>query len=64
MSQSGFVVVASISAENSSGFGVAAMPSGYLVDRKGVVRRVHQGFTAETATALDREVDELLKAAP
>ena len=46
------------------GFGVAAMPSGYLVDRKGVVRRVHQGLTPETAAALDREVDGLLKAAP
>ena len=40
------------------------MPSGYLVDRKGIVRRVHQGFTPETAEALEREVDALLKAAP
>ena len=46
------------------GFGVAAMPSGYLVDRKGIVRRVHQGFTPETGEALEREVDGLLKAAP
>jgi thiol-disulfide isomerase/thioredoxin len=45
-------------------FGVAAMPSGYLIDRKGTVRRVHQGFTAETAASLDREVQDLLKAAP
>lgn len=46
------------------GFAVAAMPSGYLVDRKGIVRGVHVGFTAETAHALDREIDELLKASP
>ena len=46
------------------GFGVAAMPSGYLVDRKGIVRRIHQGFTAATAEALEREVGELLKGAP
>ena len=45
-------------------WGVAAMPSGYLVDRKGVVRAVHQGFTAETATALDQDIDRLLKEAP
>ena len=37
------------------------MPSGYLVDRKGVVRNVHRGFTEETAAALEREVEALLK---
>ena len=42
-------------------FDVKAMPSGYLVDRKGVVRKVHRGFTAETAEALTREVEALLK---
>jgi peroxiredoxin len=42
-------------------FGVKAMPSGYLVDRKGVVRKVHLGFTAETAAALETEIEALLK---
>jgi thiol-disulfide isomerase/thioredoxin len=42
-------------------FDVKAMPSGYLVDRKGVVRHVHRGFTAETASALEREIEALLK---
>jgi hypothetical protein len=37
------------------------MPSGYLVDRKGVVRHVHRGFTEETGTMLEREIEELLK---
>jgi thiol-disulfide isomerase/thioredoxin len=41
-------------------FGVKAMPSGYLVDRAGVVRRVHRGFNAETAAALEREIEGLL----
>jgi thiol-disulfide isomerase/thioredoxin len=45
-------------------FLVSAMPSGYLVDRKGVVRKVHRGYTAETAKALEKEVEELLKEAP
>ncbi len=32
-------------------FGVAAMPSSYLIDRKGVVRHVHRGFRpGDTAT--------------
>jgi thiol-disulfide isomerase/thioredoxin len=43
------------------GFEVKAMPSGYLVDRKGVVRQVHRGFTAETGAALERQIDSLLK---
>jgi thiol-disulfide isomerase/thioredoxin len=42
-------------------FDVKAMPSGYLVDRKGVVRKVHRGFTAETAAELEHEIEELLK---
>ena len=37
------------------------MPSGYLIDRKGVVRNVHRGFTAETAQTLAREIEALLK---
>lgn len=45
----------------AKGFDVKAMPSGYLVDRKGVVRQVHRGFTAETRAALEKEIDSLLK---
>ena len=41
-------------------FDVQAMPSGYLVDRKGVVRYVHRGFTAETAVELGTEIESLL----
>jgi len=42
---------------------VKAMPSGYLVDRRGVVRAVHRGFTGETAESLDREIESLLSEA-
>ena len=42
-------------------FDVKAMPSGYLIDRKGVVRKVHRGFTAETGAALERDIESLLK---
>jgi thiol-disulfide isomerase/thioredoxin len=42
-------------------FDVQAMPSGYLVDRKGVVRHVHRGFTASTAATLNSEIEALLK---
>jgi len=43
-------------------FAVPAMPSGYLIDRRGTVRQVHTGFTAQTAEALDKQIDQLLKA--
>jgi thiol-disulfide isomerase/thioredoxin len=42
-------------------FDVKAMPSGYLLDRKGIVRNVHRGFTVETAAALQREIETLLE---
>jgi cytochrome c biogenesis protein CcmG, thiol:disulfide interchange protein DsbE len=45
-------------------FLVTAMPSGYLIDRKGMVRQVHRGYTADTAKALEQDVDVLLKEAP
>jgi hypothetical protein len=37
-------------------FDVKAMPSGYLVDRKGVVRQVHRGFTAQTAARSSAQI--------
>ncbi|MGE5615816.1 MAG: peroxiredoxin family protein, partial [Bacillota bacterium] len=45
-------------------FAVKAMPSGSLVDRRGMVRFVHRGFTEETGAALEKEVATLLKEAP
>ncbi len=42
-------------------FGVKAMPSGYLVDRKGIVRKVHRGFSDATAAELGRDIEALLK---
>jgi len=45
-------------------FDVKAMPSGYLLDRKGVVRHVHRGYNEASAAALEREVETLLKESP
>ena len=56
-----FDLVQDASDAAARGFDVKAMPSGYLVDRKGVVRSVHRGFTAETAAQIEREVESLLK---
>lgn len=60
----GFTLVADASDEAARAFDVKAMPTGYLVDRKGIVRHVHQGFTSETAAVLGGEVEKLLAEAP
>lgn len=36
------------------------MPSSYVIDRRGVVRYVHEGFRSEDAAKLEREVRQLL----
>lgn len=41
-------------------FGVTAMPSSYLIDRKGVVRHVHLGFRPGEAESLRSIVEQLL----
>jgi thiol-disulfide isomerase/thioredoxin len=56
----GFALAADPADAAARAFDVKAMPSGYLVDRKGVVRRVHRGFTEETARALEKDVESLL----
>ena len=56
-----FALVSDAGDAAARGFDVKAMPSGYLIDRKGVVRVVHRGFTAETGAALEKEIDSLLK---
>jgi thiol-disulfide isomerase/thioredoxin len=56
-----FTLVADAQDAAARAFDVKAMPSGYLVDRKGIVRKVHRGFTVETGDTLAREIDALLK---
>jgi thiol-disulfide isomerase/thioredoxin len=56
-----FTLVSDAQDAAAKAFDVKAMPSGYLVDRKGIVRKVHRGFTAETAEVLTRDIETLLK---
>ena len=39
---------------------VKVMPTAFLVDRKGVVRHVHEGFEGETFDQLERQLEGLL----
>lgn len=56
----GFLLAQDANDALAKAFAVKAMPSGYLIDRRGVVRHVHRGFSGETAAALEREIEQLL----
>lgn len=56
----GFAITADASGRCPRLFGVEAMPSSYLVDRRGRVRHVHRGFRAGDVPELRRRVRQLL----
>jgi thiol-disulfide isomerase/thioredoxin len=60
----GFTLVSDESDQAAKAFAVKTMPSGYLIDRKGIVRHVHGGFTRTTQEALREEVVKLLAESP
>jgi len=55
-----FALAADPSGRCPRAFGVAAMPSSYLIDRKGIVRHVHRGFRSDDAAELREMVQGLL----
>ncbi len=55
-----FTVVADIGEQCAKTFAVKAMPSSYLVDKKGVIRHVQLGFRTDEAKALDTLLEQLL----
>jgi thiol-disulfide isomerase/thioredoxin len=59
-----FTIAADTNGQCAKNFGVKAMPSTYLVDRKGTVRHVHLGFRAGEAMELRALVEQLLAEIP
>ena len=55
-----YPVVRDASGATSAAYGVLGMPTGYLIDRQGIVRKVHQGFRKSDGEKLRREIVELL----
>lgn len=41
-------------------YGILGMPTGYLIDRQGVVRKIHQGFRKSDGARLRAEIVDLL----
>ncbi|HXK24229.1 MAG TPA: TlpA disulfide reductase family protein [Myxococcota bacterium] len=42
-------------------FGVETMPTSFLIDRQGVIRRVHKGFRKEDVPELHTAIQELIR---
>lgn len=42
-------------------FGIEAMPTSFLIDRHGVIRKVHKGFRASDIDTIRSEIRELLE---
>jgi thiol-disulfide isomerase/thioredoxin len=55
-----FTVLADVSKQCAKDFEVKAMPSTYIIDKKGVVNHVHLGFKSGEAEALKTIVEKLL----
>jgi thiol-disulfide isomerase/thioredoxin len=59
-----YPVVRDAGGETPATYGVLGMPTGYLIDRQGIVRKVHQGFRKSDGDKLRSEIVELLEATP
>lgn len=55
-----FMVASGNNQQCAMDFGVKAMPSSYLVDRKGHIRHIHLGFKAGEAEQLTALIEQLL----
>lgn len=59
-----FPIVMDANQQCAKAFGVQAMPSTYLIDRKGIVRYVHLGFRESESNTLKQQVEQLLQESP
>jgi thiol-disulfide isomerase/thioredoxin len=56
----GFTLVADPGDKIVRDYQVKSMPSGYVLDRKGRVRYVHEGFRSDTAAQIETQIVDLL----
>lgn len=55
-----FTVATDTSKQCATGFAVEAMPSTFIIDKKGVIRYVHLGFRPGETAELEKKVTQLL----
>lgn len=56
-----YPVVRDAAAESPARYGILGMPTGFLLDRQGVVKRVHQGYRRSDGEKLRKEILQLLE---
>ncbi len=59
-----FLIVADTSKQCAKGFEVMAMPTSYLIDRKGNIRHIHQGFRPGESEKLRALITQLVMENP
>ena len=59
-----YPVVRDGTGETPRRYGILGMPTGYLIDRAGIVRLVHQGYRKSDGDALRTAIVELLGDSP
>ena len=55
-----FTLASDLTKQCAEDLGVTAMPSSYLIDRKGIIRHIHLGFRASETQELREKVKQLL----
>lgn len=55
-----YLVVRDAEGVSPQTYGILGMPTGYLIDREGVVREIHQGFRKSDGDQLRTEIVKLL----
>ncbi len=56
-----YPVVRDAAAQSPARYGILGMPTGFLLDRQGVVKRVHQGYRRSDGEKLRAEIVQLLE---
>lgn len=59
-----FALLADPDHQIAAAYSLKAMPSAYLIDRKGVIRHIHYGFKNNSATVLEEQLVALLGEQP
>lgn len=55
-----FTIASDLTKQCAEELGVAAMPSSYLIDRKGIIRHIHLGFRAGETDDLRNQLKQLI----
>jgi thiol-disulfide isomerase/thioredoxin len=55
-----YPVVRDASGDSPASYGILGMPTGFLIDREGIVRLIHQGYRKSDGEALRAQIIQLL----